>query len=43
VAFARGAPPLVAVEVARHVMFSDDRPDAEALAEACRTAGKRAA
>lgn len=43
VAFARGAPPLVAVEVARHVMFSDDRPDAEALAEACRTASKRAA
>ena len=43
VAFARGAPPLVAVEVARHVMFSDDRPEPEALAEACRTAGKRAA
>jgi chemotaxis protein MotA len=43
VAFARGAPPLVAVEVARHVMFSDDRPNAEALAEACRTAGKKAA
>jgi chemotaxis protein MotA len=42
VAFARGAPPLVAVEVARHVMFSDDRPDSEALAEACRTAGKQA-
>jgi len=40
VAFARGAPPLVAVEVARHVMFSEDRPDSEALAEACRTAGK---
>jgi chemotaxis protein MotA len=43
VAFARGAPPLVAVEVARHVMFSDDRPEPEALAEACRSAGKRAA
>jgi chemotaxis protein MotA len=43
VAFARGAPPLVAVEVARHVMFSEDRPEAEALAEACQTAGKRAA
>ena len=27
VAFARGAPPLVAVEVARHVIWSDDRPD----------------
>jgi len=42
VAFARGAPPLVAVEVARHVMFSEDRPDSEALAEACQSAGKRA-
>jgi chemotaxis protein MotA len=42
VAFARGAPPLVAVEVARHVMFSEDRPDSEALAEACRSGGKRA-
>lgn len=41
VAFARGAPPLVAVEVARHVMFSEDRPDPQALAEACRTAGKQ--
>jgi chemotaxis protein MotA len=44
VAFSRGAPPLVAVEVARHVVFSDDRPDAEQLAEACRSlAGKAAA
>jgi chemotaxis protein MotA len=41
VAFARGAPPLVAVEVARHVIWSDDRPDAEALSEACRNAGSR--
>ena len=41
VAFARGAPPLVAVEVARHVTFSEDRPDSEALAEACHLAGKR--
>jgi chemotaxis protein MotA len=43
VAFARGAPPLVAVEVARHVMFSEDRPEADDVAEACRMAGKRAA
>lgn len=43
VAFSRGAPPLVAVEVARHVIFSDDRPDAEQLAEACRTAAAKAA
>jgi chemotaxis protein MotA len=43
VAFARGAPPLVAVEVARHVIFSTERPNAEELAEACRTAGARAA
>ena len=43
VAFARGAPPLVAVEVARHVMFSDDRPAADDLAEACRIAARRAA
>jgi flagellar motor component MotA len=42
VAFARGAPPLVAVEVARHVVFSDDRPEAEQLAEACRSAATRA-
>jgi chemotaxis protein MotA len=42
VAFARGAPPLVAVEVARHVIFSDGRPDAQQLAEACRNAGKAA-
>ena len=42
VAFARGAPPLVAVEVARHVIWSEDRPDAEALSEACRTAGSHA-
>jgi chemotaxis protein MotA len=40
VSFARGAPPLVAVEVARHVIFSDDRPEAAELAEACRTAAR---
>lgn len=40
VAFARGAPPLVAVEIARHVIFSDSRPSAANLAEACRTAGR---
>ena len=33
-------PALVAVEIARHVIWSDDRPDAEALSEACRNAGK---
>lgn len=38
VSFARGAPPLVAVEVARHVIFSDDRPTANELSEACRNA-----
>ena len=43
VAFARGAPPLVAVEVARHVIFSDDRPGANELAEACRNAATRTA
>ena len=43
VAFSRGAPPLVAVEVARHVIFSDERPNAENLAEACRTAATQAA
>jgi chemotaxis protein MotA len=43
VAFARGAPPLVAVEVARHIIFSSERPTAEELAEACRAAGARAA
>ena len=43
VAFARGAPPLVAVEVARHVIFSEDRPEAEALSEACQSVGRRAA
>ena len=43
VAFARGAPPLVAVEVARHVIFTEDRPDAEDLAEACRASVRRAA
>lgn len=43
VAFARGAPPLVAVEVARHVIFSGERPSAEQLAEACRAAAGRAA
>jgi chemotaxis protein MotA len=39
VAFARGAPPLVAVEVARHVIFSTERPEAGELAEACRQIG----
>ncbi len=43
VAFARGAPPLVAVEVARHVIFSGERPDAGELSEACRSIGVRAA
>jgi chemotaxis protein MotA len=43
VAFARGAPPVVAVEVARHVIFSEDRPSATELAEACRSAMGRAA
>ena len=43
VAFARGAPPLVAVEVARHVIFSDDRPSATELAEACRNAATKGA
>lgn len=43
VAFARGAPPVVAVEVARHVIFSDERPDAAELAEVCRAAMGRAA
>lgn len=42
VAFARGAPPMVAVEVARHVVFSDEKPEADALAEACRAAWGRA-
>jgi chemotaxis protein MotA len=41
VAFARGAPPLVAVEMARHVIFSTERPDAAELSEACRNAGTR--
>lgn len=40
VAFARGAPPLVAVEIARHVIFSAERPDAAELAEACRTGAR---
>jgi len=43
VAFARGAPPLVAVEVARHVIFSDDRPTAAELSDACRNAAKNTA
>jgi len=43
VAFSRGAPPLVAVEVARHAIYSQERPSAEELAEACRKAGMRAA
>jgi chemotaxis protein MotA len=38
-AFARGSPPLVAVEVARHVIFSECRPGADELSEACRTVG----
>jgi chemotaxis protein MotA len=41
VAFARGAPPLVAVEVARHVIANQERPHANELAEACRAAGSR--
>jgi chemotaxis protein MotA len=41
VTFAKGAPPLVAVEVARHGIFSEDRPHAEELAEACRNAGSK--
>lgn len=43
VAFARGAPPLVAVEIARHVIFSDERPDSGELSEACRSIGMKAA
>jgi chemotaxis protein MotA len=43
VAFARGAPPLVTVEIARHVIFSEERPSAAELAEACRNAAKSAA
>jgi chemotaxis protein MotA len=43
VAFARGAPPLVAVEVARHVIFSEDRPTAVDLADACRNAATKSA
>jgi chemotaxis protein MotA len=43
VAFARGAPPLVAVEVARHAIHSAERPQAAELAEACRMAGSRPA
>ena len=43
VAFARGAPPLVAVEIARHVIFSEDRPTANELAEACRNANVKSA
>jgi chemotaxis protein MotA len=41
VAFARGAPPLVAVEVARHVIFSESRPTGDELGEACRAATGR--
>ena len=40
VAFARGAPPIVAVEVARHVIFSDERPTAAELADSCRNSGR---
>jgi chemotaxis protein MotA len=43
VAFSRGAPPLVAVEVARHVIFSEDRPTANELSEACRNAATKSA
>ena len=43
VAFARGAPPLIAVEVARHVIFSEERPGSDELAQACRSAMARAA
>jgi chemotaxis protein MotA len=43
VAFARGAPPLVAVEVARHTMFSEERPEAETLAQACQSSMAKAA
>ena len=43
VSFSRGAPPLVAVEIARHVIFSDDRPAAAELAEACRNAATKGA
>ena len=43
VSFARGAPPLVAVEVARHVIFSDDRPGANELADACRNSATKSA
>jgi chemotaxis protein MotA len=43
VAFARGAPPLVAVEVARHVIFSEDRPAAAELSEACRNSATKSA
>lgn len=41
VAFAKGAPPLVAVEMARHGIYSEDRPHAEELAEVCRNAGSK--
>ncbi len=41
VTFAKGAPPLVAVEVARHGIFSEDRPTAQELAEACRNPGSK--
>ena len=43
VAVSRGAPPLVAVEVARHVIFSEDRPTANELSEACRNAATKSA
>jgi chemotaxis protein MotA len=42
-AFARGAPPIVAVEIARHTIFSEARPEAEELAAACRAAADRLA
>jgi chemotaxis protein MotA len=41
VAFAKGAPPLVAVEIARHVILGDERPGAEELSEACRSGASR--
>ncbi len=40
-AFVKGAPPIVAVEVARHVIFNEDRPNAEELAEACKAVANR--
>jgi chemotaxis protein MotA len=36
VAFARGAPPIVAVEFGRRVIFSYDRPSNQEMESACR-------